>query len=119
MLSSEGGYVIDKWTSLAQLKKWSVPPASRSQPGEIVDFIHRYEPTGVIVEGLQYALRTADIDVLDRPAFRTHEGGQIFRGPPGVIIPQCHDEMLRLDASAPSLHIGQLIELLRQDSHSH
>ena len=91
----------------------------RPQPGEIVDFTHRYEPAGVIVEGLQYALRTADIDVLDRPTFRTHEGGRIFRGPLEVIIPQCHDEMSRLDASAPSLHIGQLIEMLRQDNQSH
>ena len=97
-------------------EKWSVPPALRSQSGEIVDFIHRYEPAGVIIEGLQYTLRTADIDVLDRPAFRTHEGGRILRGPLEVIIPQCHDEMSRLDASAPPLHICQLIEMLRQDN---
>jgi hypothetical protein len=119
MLSSEGGYVIDKWISLAYSEKWNAPPAPRSQLGEVVDFIHRYKPAGVIVEGLQYTLRTADIDVLDCPTFQTHEGGRIPRDPLEIIIPQCHDEVSRLDTSAPPLHIDQSIEMLRQDNHSH
>jgi len=62
-----------------------------------------YKPAKVVVNSLQNAPCTADIDVFDSPAIWTPDRARLSDILFGVVVSQRHDEMSCLDASAPSL----------------
>lgn len=62
-----------------------------------------HEPASVVVNSLQDAPCTADIDVLDGPAIWTLDRARLSGVLLGVVVSQRHHEVSCLDASAPCL----------------